>query len=286
MTRLAPTDADPLDRLIAIMARLRDPEGGCPWDLEQTFATIAPYTVEEAYEVADAIERNDLPELRDELGDLLLQVVFHSRMAEEAGAFAFDDVATAICDKMIRRHPHVFGEATHRDAAEQTRAWEAVKAAERAAKSQAASVLDGISVGLPGLTRAVKLTGRAARVGFDWARASDVLSKLHEEIGELEVEVATGDRARIEDELGDVLFVLANLARKLDIDPEAAIRSTNAKFTWRFNFVEQALEKVGKTPEESDLAEMDGLWDAAKAAERAPNTSPGGRGRAPAKLGG
>jgi len=265
----APADADPLDRLIAIMARLRDPKDGCAWDLEQTFATIAPYTVEEAYEVADAIERNDLPELRDELGDLLLQVVFHSRMAEEAGAFAFDDVAKAICDKMIRRHPHVFGEADHRDAAEQTRAWETVKAAERAAKNEKTSVLDGISVGLPGLTRAVKLTGRAARVGFDWADAADVLSKLHEEVGELEVEVAAGDRARIEDELGDVLFVLANLARKLDIDPEAAVRSTNAKFTRRFGFVEQSLADAGKTPDQSDLAEMDGLWDAAKAAERA-----------------
>ena len=283
MTRSAPVDADPLDRLIAIMARLRDPKDGCAWDLEQTFATIAPYTVEEAYEVADAIERNDLPELRDELGDLLLQVVFHSRMAEEAGAFAFDDVARAICDKMIRRHPHVFGGADYRDAAEQTRAWEEVKAGERAAKNQTASVLDGVSVGLPGLTRAVKLTGRAARVGFDWAEASDVLSKLHEEVDELEAEVASGERARIEDELGDVLFVLANLARKLDIDPEAAIRSTNAKFTRRFGFVEQALAKAGKTPDESDLAEMDGLWDAAKAAERAPsNTSPEGRGRGPA----
>jgi MazG family protein len=269
MTRPAPSDTDPLDRLIAIMARLRDPKDGCAWDLEQTFATIAPYTVEEAYEVADAIERNDLPELRDELGDLLLQVVFHSRMAEEAGAFGFDDVAQAICDKMIRRHPHVFGEAGYRDAAEQTRAWEVVKAAERAAKDKTASVLDGVSVGLPGLTRAVKLTGRAARVGFDWAQAADVLSKLHEEVGELEAEVADGDRARIEDELGDVLFVLANLARKLDIDPEAAIRSTNAKFTRRFGFVEQALAEAGKTPDQSDLAEMDGLWDAAKAAERA-----------------
>jgi tetrapyrrole methylase family protein/MazG family protein/ATP diphosphatase len=269
MTRPAPADADPLDRLIAIMARLRNPRDGCAWDLEQTFASIAPYTVEEAYEVADAIERNDLPELRDELGDLLLQVVFHSRMAEEVGAFGFDDVARAICDKMIRRHPHVFGEAGYRDSAEQTRAWEEVKAGERAAKSKMASVLDGVSIGLPGLTRAVKLTGRAARVGFDWAQAADVLAKLHEEVGELEAEVASGERARIEDELGDVLFVLANLARKLDIDPEAAIRSTNAKFTRRFNFVERALAEVGKTPDQSDLAEMDGLWDAAKAAERA-----------------
>ncbi len=269
MTRPAPTDADPLDRLIAIMARLRDPKDGCAWDLEQTFATIAPYTVEEAYEVADAIERNDLPELRDELGDLLLQVVFHSRMAEEAGAFAFDDVAQAICDKMIRRHPHVFGDAGQRDAAEQTRAWEAIKAEERATKSAKASALDGVSVGLPGLTRAIKLTGRAARVGFDWAEASDVLAKLHEEVAELEAEVAVGDKERLQDEMGDILFVIANLARKLDIDPEAAIRSTNAKFLRRFGFVEHALAEAGRRPEDSDLAEMDALWDAAKAAERA-----------------
>jgi MazG family protein len=287
MTRPAPTDADPLDRLIAIMARLRDPKDGCAWDLEQTFATIAPYTVEEAYEVADAIERGDLPELRDELGDLLLQVVFHSRMAEEAGAFAFDDVARAICDKMIRRHPHVFGDAGHRDSAEQTRAWEVIKAEERAAKNEKTSVLDGVSVGLPGLTRAVKLTGRAARVGFDWAEASDVLAKLHEEVAELEAEVAIGDRDRLQDEMGDILFVIANLARKLDIDPEAAIRSTNAKFLRRFGFVEHALAETGRRPEDSDLAEMDALWDAAKAAERADeDTSPGGRGRGPAKLGG
>ena len=273
MTRPAPTDADPLDRLIAIMARLRDPQDGCAWDLEQTFATIAPYTVEEAYEVADAIERNDLPELRDELGDLLLQVVFHSRMAEEAGAFAFDDVAQAICDKMIRRHPHVFGEAGQRDSAEQTRAWEVIKAEERAEKSAKVSAptsaLDGVSVGLPGLTRAVKLTGRAARVGFDWDEASDVLAKLHEEVAELEAEVAAGDKDRLQDELGDILFVIANLARKLDIDPEAAIRSTNAKFLRRFGFVEQALTETGRKPEDSDLAEMDALWDAAMAAERA-----------------
>ena len=257
-----------LRRLLDIMAALRHPETGCPWDREQDFATIAPYTIEEAYEVADAIARRDFAELPDELGDLLFQVVYHARMAEEAGRFGFAGVARAIADKMIRRHPHVFGEAGYRDSAEQTRAWEVVKAAERAAKDKSASVLDGVSVGLPGLTRAVKLTGRAARVGFDWAEASDVLSKLHEEVGELEAEVLVGDRARIEDELGDVLFVLANLARKLDIDPEAAIRSTNAKFTRRFTFVERALAKDGKTPDQSDLAEMDGLWDAAKAAER------------------
>ena len=179
MTAPAPSDTDPTNRLRAIMARLRDPAGGCAWDLEQTFATIAPYTVEEAYEVADAIERGDLSELRDELGDLLFQVVFHARMAEEAGAFNFDDVAKAICDKMIRRHPHVFGEAGHRDSAEQTRAWEEIKATERAAKDAKASVLDGVSIGLPGLSRAVKLTNRAARVGFDWPNTAEVLDKVH-----------------------------------------------------------------------------------------------------------
>jgi tetrapyrrole methylase family protein/MazG family protein/ATP diphosphatase len=266
----APSDADPLARLLAIMARLRDPDGGCAWDLEQTFATIVPYTVEEAYEVADAIERGELSELRDELGDLLLQVVFHSRMAEEAGAFAFDDVAQAICEKMIRRHPHVFGQAAARDSAEQTHAWEAIKAAERAEKAEAtASLLDNVPVGLPALTRAVKLTKRAARVGFTWATAKDVLLKLHEEVGELEQEIEAGDLDSLRDELGDVLFVCANIGRMLDVDPEDALRGANAKFTRRFSFIEQALANEGRTPDQSDLAEMDALWDAAKAAERA-----------------
>jgi len=269
MTRSAPDDADPLDRLIAIMARLRDPADGCAWDLEQTFASIAPYTVEEAYEVADAIERGDLGELKDELGDLLLQVVFHARMAEEQRAFAFNDVAQAICDKMIRRHPHVFGDAGHRDSAEQIRAWEVIKAQERAARAKQASVLDGVSIGLPGLSRAVKLTNRAARVGFDWPDTAQVLDKVHEELAELEAEVAAGDQDKAGEELGDLLFVLANLARKLDVDPEAAIRGANAKFTRRFSFIEAALSANGRRPDQSDLAEMDGLWDAAKAAERA-----------------
>jgi MazG family protein len=269
MPRPAPDETDPLERLIAIMARLRDPADGCAWDLEQSFATIAPYTVEEAYEVADAIERGDLGDLKDELGDLLLQVVFHARMAEEQRAFAFNDVAQAICDKMIRRHPHVFGDAGHRDSAAQTRAWEAIKAGERAAKDARASVLDGVSIGLPGLSRAVKLTNRAARVGFDWPNTSEVLDKVHEELAELEVEVAAGDQAKAAEELGDLLFVLANLARKLDVDPEAAIRGANAKFTRRFGFIEAALSADGREPHQSDLAEMDGLWDAAKAAERA-----------------
>ncbi|HXQ12976.1 MAG TPA: nucleoside triphosphate pyrophosphohydrolase [Caulobacteraceae bacterium] len=263
-----PTESDPLARLIAIMARLRDPDGGCPWDLEQTFATIAPYTIEEAYEVAEAIDRGDLGELKEELGDLLLQVVYHARMAEEDGAFTFTDVAERICDKMIRRHPHVFGEASHRDAAEQTRAWDKIKAEERAAKASQASILDGVPAALPALMRAEKLTRRAARVGFTWAKPEDVIEKLHEELGELAAETAAGDAAKVREEMGDVLFVCANLARMLDVDPEDALRAANAKFARRFHAIEQALAARGRTPEQSDLAEMDGLWDAAKRAER------------------
>jgi tetrapyrrole methylase family protein/MazG family protein/ATP diphosphatase len=272
MPSAPPGDADhPIFRLIEIMSRLRAPEGGCPWDVEQTFATIAPYTVEEAYEVADAIERGDMADLRDELGDLLLQVVFHARMAEEDGAFDFAAVAESINDKMVRRHPHVFGEVRHRDVAEQTEAWERIKEGERAAKAGAApkSLLDEVPVGLPALTRAVKLSKRAARVGFVWPSAREVLAKLHEEVAELEAEVVAGDRDRVRDELGDVLFVCANLARDLDIDPEAALRGTNAKFVRRFRFIEAELASRGSSPEASDLAEMDALWDAAKAAERA-----------------
>jgi ATP diphosphatase len=264
-----PTDADPLARLIAIMARLRDPAGGCPWDLEQTFATIAPYTIEEAYEVAEAIEHGDMAELKEELGDLLLQVVYHARMAEERGAFAFADVAEAICEKMIRRHPHVFGEASHRDAAEQTRAWDAIKAAERSANKAAASILDGVPAALPALMRAEKLARRAARVGFTWAIPAEVIDKLHEELGELEAEMAAGDAATVREEVGDVLFVCANLARMLEVDPEDALRAANTKFTRRFRWIEQALAAQGRDPEQSDLAEMDGLWEAAKRAERA-----------------
>ena len=260
----------PIDELIDVMARLRDPERGCAWDVEQTFASIASYTVEEAYEVADAIQRNDPHDLRDELGDLLLQVVFHSRMAEELGAFAFDDVCRAIVDKMVRRHPHVFGGAAVRDSAEQTVAWEAQKAAERAAKDPGASgALDGVAAGLPALTRAVKLTRRAARVGFDWPDAATVIDKLREETAELEAEIASGDPAARREELGDLLFVCANLARKLEVDPEDALRAANAKFVRRFSYIEAELAKGGRTPEHSDLAEMDGLWNAAKAAEKA-----------------
>ena len=258
----------PIERLLAVMARLRDPQDGCAWDLEQTFATIAPYTVEEAYEVADAIARGDLDDLKDELGDLLLQVVFHSRMAEELGVFRFDDVAQAIVDKMVRRHPHVFADAAVRDSAEQTVAWEAQKAGERAAKGPA-GVLDGIAIGLPALTRAVKLTRRAARVGFDWPDAATVFDKLREEAAELQVEIASGDAALQHEELGDLLFVVANLARKLDIDPEDALRAANAKFTRRFGYIEAELARAGRSPEQSDLAEMDALWTVAKRAEKA-----------------
>jgi MazG family protein len=264
-----PSDADhPIFRLLEIMDRLRDPDGGCAWDLEQSFATIAPYTVEEAYEVADAIERNDLKDLKEELGDLLFQVVFHARMADERQAFDFADVARAISDKMVRRHPHVFGDERYRTAGEQTLAWEVVKQRERTEKDQA-GVLDDVPVGLPALTRAVKLSKRAARVGFVWPSVKEVLDKLDEEVAELKVEVAAGDREKLRAELGDVLFVIANLARALDIEPEDALRATNAKFVRRFGFIEAALAERGKTPDQSDLAEMDALWDRAKAVEKA-----------------
>ena len=273
MTRAAPpADLRPIDRLLAIMARLRDPADGCPWDLEQTFATVAPYTVEEAYEVADAIERGDLSDLKEELGDLLLQVVFHARMAEEQGAFAFDDVAAAINDKMVRRHPHVFAEETYATLAHQKEGWEALKAAERAkrtgGKGRTASLLDDVPVGLPALTRAVKLSRRAAGVGFVWPTVEDVMAKLHEEVGELEAEIAAGDLEKARQEMGDVLFVVANLARTLEVDPEDSLRFTNAKFARRFQYIEAKLAERGKTPDQSDLAEMDALWDEAKAAER------------------
>ena len=274
MTRAAPpATLRPIDRLLAIMARLRDPDGGCPWDLEQTFATVAPYTVEEAYEVADAIERNDLSDLKEELGDLLLQVVFHARMAEEQGAFAFDDVAGAINDKMIRRHPHVFAEETYASLVHQKEGWEALKAQERQGKGRAASLLDDVPMGLPALTRAVKLSKRAAGVGFVWPTVQDVMKKLHEEVGELEVEIAAGDLEKARQEMGDVLFVVANLARTLEVDPEDSLRFTNAKFARRFQYIEARLAERGKTPDQSDLAEMDALWDEAKAEEKARSAS-------------
>jgi tetrapyrrole methylase family protein/MazG family protein/ATP diphosphatase len=270
MTSSAPPgDLRPIDRLLAIMARLRDPQAGCPWDVEQTFATIAPYTVEEAYEVADAIERGDLADLKEELGDLLLQVVFHARMAEEQGAFGFEDVARAIGEKMIRRHPHVFGAESYATVADQQAGWEALKAAERHEKGRQASLLDDVPVGLPALTRAVKLSKRAARVGFVWPSVTEVLEKLDEEVAELKAELAAGDLEKARDEMGDVLFVVANLARTLDVDPEDALRGTNAKFVRRFRHIEAKLAERGRTPEQSDLAEMDALWDEAKAAEKA-----------------
>jgi tetrapyrrole methylase family protein/MazG family protein/ATP diphosphatase len=270
MARPPPSaDLRPIDRLLAIMARLRDREDGCPWDVEQSFATIAPYTVEEAYEVADAIERGDLADLKDELGDLLLQVVFHSRMAEEQGSFGFEAVAEAINAKMIRRHPHVFGEESYGSAAEQTRGWEALKAAERRERGRAGGLLDEVPVGLPALTRAVKLSKRAAAVGFVWPSAKEVLEKLDEEVEELKAEISAGDLQKAREELGDVLFVAANLARTLDVDPEDALRATNAKFVRRFRHIEAALAARGRRPEDSDLAEMDALWDEAKRAEKA-----------------
>ena len=259
----------PIDRLNGIMARLRDPDGGCPWDVQQTFATIASYTIEEAYEVADAIERGDMAELKSELGDLLFQTVFHARMAEEQGLFAFDDVADAMSDKLVRRHPHVFSdEVAKPDAWSQKARWEDIKAEERKAKAQG-GVLDDVPVALPALARAAKLTKRAARVGFDWPSTDEVFDKLHEEVAELRAEIAAGDLDKARDEMGDLLFVVANLARKLGVEPEDALRGANAKFVRRFGFIEAELAKDNRSPEQSDLAEMDGLWDAAKAVERA-----------------
>lgn len=263
-----------VDRLIEIMAKLRDPETGCPWDVEQTFASIAPYTIEEAYEVSDAIERGDMNDLRDELGDLLLQVIFHSRMAEEAKLFSVDDVADAISDKMLRRHPHVFDDEHIADADAQTIAWEDIKAAEREDKAQQsgtgtpASVLDGVASGLPALTRALKLQKRAARVGFDWADAQLVIEKFREELDELEAELNadTLDEARVQDEVGDLLFTCVNIARQLDIDPEGALRHGNVKFERRFRMLEDTIRSGGRTPEDMSLNELEDAWTAAKVA--------------------
>ncbi|WP_292293425.1 nucleoside triphosphate pyrophosphohydrolase [Marivita sp.] len=255
-----------MPRLLEIMRRLRDPETGCPWDIEQDFASIAPYTIEEAYEVADAIERQAWGELKGELGDLLLQSVYHTQMAEEAGMFSFDDVANAISDKMVARHPHVFGdESRDKSAEQQVLDWEQIKAAERAGKKET-GVLDGVAKGLPALTRAIKLQNRAARVGFDWPTTDEVLDKIVEEAQELR-EVQDADE-RFE-EFGDLLFAMVNLGRHMGLDPEAALRAANAKFTRRFESIEAALAAQGKTPADSDLAEMDALWDAAKAVEKA-----------------
>ena len=265
-----------IERLIEIMRRLRDPETGCPWDIEQDFSTIAPYTIEEAYEVADAIERGAFGELKGELGDLLLQSVYHAQMADEAGHFSFADVVRTVSDKMVARHPHVFGdESREKSAEQQTKDWERIKAAERAASGQAgpARTLDGVAMGLPALMRAVKLQKRAARVGFDWPSTDEVLAKLVEEAEELTEARASLSEDEIEEEFGDLLFVVANLGRHYGVDPEAALRRANAKFTRRFAAIEDALAARGKTPAQSDLAEMDALWDAAKAAEKSKKIS-------------
>ena len=262
-----------ISRLIKVMARLRDPESGCPWDIEQTFETIAPYTIEEAYEVAEAIAQQDMPALKEELGDLLLQVVYHSRMAEEDGNFDFDSVAKTITDKMIRRHPHVFGDDSVATADAQTANWETQKAAERAKKAEAGgqrpSAIDGVPLPLPALTRAEKLTKRAARVGFDWPNVSQVFDKLAEEIGELQAEIDSGAPAdRLEDELGDMLFCVANLARHLKVDPEEALRRTNRKFERRFRAVEDSFAAEDRDIAEASLDEMEERWQTAKTTAR------------------
>ncbi|MEO5337669.1 MAG: nucleoside triphosphate pyrophosphohydrolase [Magnetospirillum sp. WYHS-4] len=259
-----------IDRLIEIMALLRDPVGGCPWDVEQTFATIAPHTIEEAYEVADAIEKDDMAALEDELGDLLLQVVFHARMAEERGLFGFDVVAGRIVDKLVRRHPHVFGDAVVENSAAQTAAWEALKARERKEKSTHGA-LEGVAAGLPALTRALKLQKRAARVGFDWNDATGVIAKLREEIAEVEEEIqGGGSPARLDSEVGDLLFSCVNLARKLEVDPEGALRRANLKFETRFGRMESLLAEDGLALESASLDDMDARWERAKTQEKGP----------------
>jgi len=270
------TPSRDIARLIEIMAALRTPGTGCPWDLEQSFATIAPYTIEEAYEVADAIARGDLDDLRDELGDLLLQVVFHARMAQEQGVFDFGDVVQAITEKLIRRHPHVFADAQGRTAEAVEGLWETIKGQERAAKQgrkpaddAAAATLAGVPVALPALTRALKLQQKAGRVGFDWNDPRAVLAKIREEADEIEATLDQGDNSALAGEVGDLLFAVVNLARHLDADPEDALRGANRKFERRFAFIEQALARRGLAPQQSSLEEMDALWNAAKAAEAA-----------------
>src|SRR3954468_14206896 len=263
-------------RLIEIMAALRAPGSGCPWDLEQNFQTIAPYTVEEAYEVADAISRGDLDDLKDELGDLLLQVVFHARMAEEQGNFAFGDVVQAITEKLIRRHPHVFGDKGVMSTGEVNVQWDEIKAEEKAARMKAGKppaprrdgALSGVSPGLPALARALKLQQKAGKVGFDWNDPKAVIAKIREETNEIAAELDAGERDKVAGEIGDLLFALVNLARHLGVDPESALRTTNLKFERRFAAIEDALAKKGKKPADATLAEMDALWDEAKARER------------------
>ena len=258
-----------ITRLLEIMAALRTPGTGCPWDLEQNFATIAPYTLEEAYEVADAIARGDLDDLREELGDLLLQVAFHARMAEEQGAFDFGSVVEAITEKLLRRHPHVFGDQRGLSAKAVEGLWQQIKSEEKAAKPERETgALAGVPVGLPALTRALKLQQKAGKVGFDWNDPLAVLAKIREEADEIEADIKDGKRDAAAAEVGDLLFAVANLARHLDADPEATLRMTNQKFERRFASIETALAARGKTPAQSTLAEMDALWDAAKAAEK------------------
>jgi len=257
-----------VNRLREIMRRLRDPENGCPWDIEQTFATIAPYTIEEAYEVADAIERKEWGELRGELGDLLFQSLFHAQMAEDAGLFNFDDVAETMSEKMVARHPHVFGdESREKSSEQQTSDWEKIKAAERAERKEQGT-LDGVAVGLPALLRAYKLQKRAARVGFDWPETTHVLDKIQEECAELVEARDTLTQVEVEEEMGDLLFVMANLARHLGVEPEAALRAANNKFIKRFDGVEAHLSFMNKRPEDSNLEEMDALWDQVKLEQR------------------
>ena len=274
-------DRPGIDRLLAIMAALRTPGSGCPWDLEQTFETIAPYTIEEAYEVADAIARANMSDLKEELGDLLLQVVYHARIAQEDEHFDFNDVATAIAEKMIRRHPHVFGSDAERAVAPEQGFWERIKAEERAEKagrrettepsdpaSASPSQLDGVPIALPAMTRALKLQSKAARVGFDWPALGPVMAKMHEELGELDQALSAGSRADVADEFGDLLFVMVNVARHLDIDPEASLRQANDKFERRFRSVEQQLADDGRQAEDASLEDMDRLWDQAKRDEK------------------
>jgi ATP diphosphatase len=270
------TPSRDIARLIEIMAALRTAGTGCPWDLAQNFATIAPYTIEEAYEVADAIERHDFDDLRDELGDLLLQVVFHARMAEEASLFSFGDVVEAITEKLVRRHPHVFGDAGNLDTEAVNALWDKIKAQEKAERRAARAIdpkgargrregaLAAVSVALPALTRALKLQEKAGKVGFDWNDPTAVLAKIREEADEIAAELASGEARAARDEVGDLLFAAVNLARHLGADPEAALRAANEKFERRFGYIEQALAKAGKTPEQSTLAEMDELWNEAK----------------------
>lgn len=266
--------SEKIERLIAIMAALRAPETGCPWDIEQDFRSIAPYTIEEAYEVVDAIERGDLDDLRDELGDLLLQVVFHARMAEEVGAFAFPDVVTAICEKLVRRHPHVFGDARDITSADVADQWEKIKAEEKSHRRTlptAPGLLAGVPLPLPALTRAVKLQAKASKVGFDWNDARHVLGKIREETDEVEAELAQPDAIAtpaLEEEIGDLLFVVANLARHAGVDPEQALRNANAKFERRFSHIERVLADRGLEPAKATLNQMEDLWNEAKALEK------------------